>query len=70
MAKKNYYSNGSKNRREGNPQQKKTSRASELRKLAYNLGQVQKGLKNPDSQISASYNAGMNKQKKEKKSLF
>lgn len=65
---KNYY--GSKGNKNYNSRQKRSDRASRLRKLAYDMGQVQKGLKNPDSQITASYNAGINKQKKEKKSLF
>ena len=49
---------------------KNSSRAKTLTTLAYNMGQIQKGLKNPDSAISASYESGLNRQKREKKSLF
>ena len=49
---------------------KRKSRSSELKRLAYNMGQVEKGLKNSNSQISSSYNAGLNRTKKQKKPLF
>lgn len=49
---------------------RKVSRATKLKRLAYNMGQVEKGLKNTDSQISASYNAGINRTKQKKKTLF
>ena len=49
---------------------KRVSRSKTLTTLAYNMGQVNKGLKNPDSRISDSYNAGLNRVKKDKKSLF
>ena len=49
---------------------RKVSRATELKRLAYNMGQVEKGLKNSESQISASYNAGVNREKSKRKPLF
>lgn len=49
---------------------KRKSRSAELKRLAYNMGQVEKGLKNSNSQISSSYNAGLNRTKKQKKPLF
>ena len=50
---------------------KKVSNASQLRKLAYQMGQVERGLKNPNSQISESYNNGKElKRKSTKKTLF
>ena len=39
----------------------------DVKSLAYKLGVVQKGLKNPNSQITESYNAGLNSAKKENK---
>lgn len=49
---------------------KKVSRSKRLTQLAYEMGQVQKGLKNPDSMISESFKAGEKSQKRVKKSLF
>ena len=50
---------------------KKASNASQLKKLAYQMGQVERGLKNPNSQISESYNNGKHaKRKNTKKPLF
>lgn len=50
---------------------KKKSQGTELRSLAYKMGQVNLGLKNPDSQITQAYNAGKNSNaKKEKRPLF
>lgn len=49
---------------------RKQSKATRLTRLAYDLGQVQKGLMNPDSRIAHSYNTGKNSVAKEKKSLF
>ncbi len=54
----------------GSRRSKRGGRADQLRRLAYNMGQVQKGLNNPDSQISASYDAGLNRQGKQRKPLF
>lgn len=51
-------------------QNKKPNRATELTRFAYNMGQVQRGLKNPDSRITASYDAGKNSVEKKKKPLF
>lgn len=48
----------------------KESRSKRLTKLAYDMGQVQKGLKNPDSKISESFKAGEKSQKRVKKTLF
>ena len=49
---------------------RKVSRAKTLTTLAYNMGQVNKGLKNPNCRIADSYNAGLNRVKKERKPLF
>ena len=50
---------------------RKKSQGTELRSLAYKMGQVNLGLKNPNSQITQSYNAGKNSgAKKEKRPLF
>lgn len=50
---------------------KRKPRFTEVEKVAYYMGQVQRGLKNPDSKISDSYKAGATaKTKKPKKSLF
>ena len=46
-------------------------RRNDLTTLAYKMGQVNRGLKNPDSLIAESYNRGATKpHKREKKSLF
>ena len=46
-------------------------RYGELQKFAYRLGQVQRGMENPDSLISESYLNGCQKpEKKPKKTLF
>ena len=46
----------------GKSTSKKTgsSKFSEAERLAYNLGRVQKGLKNSNSKVSAAYKAGQN----------
>lgn len=58
----------------GNRNYKKRSRRgryTEQEKIAYRMGQVQRGLKNPDSKISASYNKGFKPSAaKPKKSLY
>lgn len=58
---------GKRNKRRRN---KKQSYTKKMTSLAYQMGQVNRGLKNPDSKISASYNAGLKKKAKEKKPLF
>ena len=49
---------------------RKYSYSKEMNALAYKMGQIEKGRKNPDSQISESYNNGLNKAAKKKKTLF
>ena len=46
----------------------KLSKSTKLKRLAYDMGQVERGLKNPDSAITASFNSG--KEFKKRKSLF
>lgn len=58
------------NNKRNKKNKKGISRATQLKRLAYNMGQVEKGLKNSESQISDSYNAGLNRTAKQKKSLF
>ena len=38
---------------------KRKPRFSELERLAYNLGQIERGKKNPDSKVHESYNNGL-----------
>ena len=49
---------------------RKKSFSKEINALAYKMGQVEKGRKNPESQIYESYNNGLNKTAKTKKPLF
>ena len=50
---------------------KKRSSSNSLTDLAYKMGLVERGLKNPDSKISDSYNRGLVKpEKRPKKTLF
>ena len=49
---------------------RKKSFSKEINALAYKMGQVEKGRKNPGSQIYESYNNGLNKTAKTKKPLF
>ena len=49
---------------------KKQSKTERLTRLAYEMGQVQRGLKNPESKITSSYKAGENSVKKTKQPLF
>ncbi len=50
---------------------KKSDKAAELRRLAYKMGQIERGLKNPDSQISASFERGKERKPSSKrKPLF
>ena len=49
------------------------ARTQEIKKFAYNMGLVKRGLKNPDSMISSEYNRGqVEREKKDykKKTLF
>ena len=49
----------------------KRKKYTELETFAYRMGQIKRGLKNPDSKISASFNNGCAvKEKKAKKSMF
>ena len=41
-----------------------------MKSFAYKMGQVSRGLNNPESAISSSYNAGKNSKAKKKQSLF
>lgn len=50
---------------------RRKTKYTEVEKVAYYMGQVKLGLKNPDSRITASYNAGSEiKTKKPRKTLF
>lgn len=50
---------------------KRKSKYTEIEKLAYQLGRIDCGLKNPDSRVSESYANGRKALKvKHKKSLF
>ena len=50
---------------------KRRSGSNSLTNLAYKMGLVQRGLKNPDSKISDSYNRGLVKpEKRPQKTLF
>lgn len=73
MARKsyNYYGNNTTQRKTSSFKRKK-SKYSSTEKFAYQLGLVKRGLKNPDSLISESYDNGLNSKKepKEKKTLF
>ena len=49
----------------------KKSRYTQVEKTAYLMGQVERGLKNPNSRITASYENGAKEPKlREKKPLF
>lgn len=50
-----------------NKKNKKKNFQKEVKDLAYKFGVIQKGLKNPDSQITDKYNAGLNSAKKQSK---
>lgn len=50
---------------------RKKKKYTDVEKFAYNLGLVQKGLKNPDSRVTESYQNGLKVQEtKKRKSLF
>lgn len=53
-----------------NYSKKKGSFSKRMTNLAYQMGQVQKGLENPKSQISRSYNNGLHSVGSEKPTLF
>lgn len=49
------------------------ARTAEIKKFAYNMGLVKRGLKNPDSMISSEYNRGQTEREKkdyQKRTLF
>lgn len=49
----------------------KPNKSNGLKSLAYNMGLVERGRKNPNGSIVAdSYNAGLNKSRKDKKPLY
>lgn len=50
----------------------RNKRSKELKKLAYDMGLVKRGLKNPDSLISSNYNRGLQEPKydNKKRTLF
>ncbi len=65
--------NFTKKKRNFNRKKKRTSFAThrkDVTSLAFKMGCVQRGLNNPDSQISACYNAGLERTPREKKSLY
>lgn len=49
---------------------RRRSKYSAIERHAYMHGLLKRGLSNPDSRISASYNAGKNTVNRKKKSLF
>ena len=49
---------------------RRSSRADRLTRFAFNLAQVQQGLKNPESRIAASYTKGSEKVESTRKPLF
>jgi len=57
-------------RKKSTKQRKKNSFSKSLNTLAYNMGLVKKGLKNENSQVSASYNRGLNHTTKKSKPLY
>ena len=71
MAKKWYGKRGNGKRYYGKKNYKRKSKYSEPEILAYKLGQIQRGLNNPNSKVYESYNNGMQvKQPAPKKPLF
>ena len=58
-------------RKNKNWKKKKRSKYTEQEKFAYRYGQVQRGLKNPNSRIAESFNNGQKvREKKARKSLY
>jgi hypothetical protein len=69
MSQKNYGNNYGKGKGRFNSKGK-TSYSKKMTSFAYQMGCVQRGLKNPDSAISASFKAGENHVARQKKSLY
>lgn len=64
-----YYSR--RTRRYATKGRKKKSRYTQVEKMAYHMGQVKRGLANPDSRVFASYQNGCRgKSTRNKKPLF
>jgi hypothetical protein len=59
-----FYSKPKKTRR------RKASKTKEMTTLAYKLGQIEAGKKNPESKVYESYHKGLENKKKSKKPLF
>ena len=53
-----------------NSNNNRRSKYSELEKISYKMGQIKRGLKNPDSRITESFNNGLNGKPSNKKPLF
>mgnify|MGYP007007385818 CR=1 FL=1 len=49
---------------------KKSNKYTSIEKLAYQIGQIEKGLKNPKSKVYESYHKGHNVKSSQKKPLF
>ena len=49
---------------------RKKSKYRQLERLAYNLGKIDKGLKDPNTRVHDSYQAGCNSTKRVKKPLY
>ena len=73
---RNYYGRGNRgnNRYYGKKRHRRsrgfTNNANDMRGFAYKMGCVERGLSNPNSQISASFNAGKEKVARERKPLY
>lgn len=71
MAWKNNYRTTKKPKTSSKTGRKSKSKYTELEKLSYKLGQIERGLKNPDSRVFESYNNGKKgPTKKRRKSLL
>ena len=68
MPKNKYYGKPKRNYYGG--ARKRKSKYNEVEKTAYMMGLVKRGLKNPDSKVTESYNKGINSAERQKKSLF
>ena len=65
------YRKNSNSRRSYNKTSRSTNSATSIKQFAFNLGRVQKGISNSNSQVHDSYIAGKNYSgKKTKKPLF
>lgn len=49
---------------------KRVSKTKEMTTLAYKLGQIEAGKKNPESKVYESYQKGLTNKKRTKKPLF